>query len=970
MCFLSRKARRALENGADPNYIGPEGFAAIHLAAGLDGCSGQQLLNLMLIYGGNPNLKSSDSETALHVAVMWNREIATQILLSHGADPNIRNADGMTAFDLAENTSDHELKCLDLLRNSHLDNSSESDAPSNERSVLFVPAQSSNHALRPDFNPQLRLSREKSMEPLDVTDGHNFEIGSQMNNIQGSGSPFSYQKTSPNFVHFPYNPLWMQDESLGVPYNFQGMNEGVIPPQIPASHDVNSQRHQKDSFFDISLPHGKTRDSQSTHAFASFGQFNSDSEDSINTAFTWDSDIDSSTSYFSLPKHSLKSLITELKDGEERNIPHKGVNGEASIIIGSDFESRISLGEIPLSLIRNTNESILNEQLKKNHGRKSAEKLFLRRAKLYDMHSGKKMGRSHSSLKTSPEMPSVSPGNMRMQRPTYFRSPFPPQFPLIRIPSQSSNRTAANFIDMGQSRTDKITENVKSSAKVDKTTQKYLDSTESEEKMETMPSKTHQHDFAMGSNQKTPVSNSLLNKREGLSQQTQQTQTIPNAFTQGSSTSNQGSADINTQTPTTDETLSQPGNEETEIECSLLHAIGSPRALYSGMNETPSTLQQTLFDRTFLTPNTQPDKLADGDIFKFGDDVTGSCGKKENVIKSFSKIQRKIDVLKPNETEVFSPAVESGAGESDGSSSGYSGDLSQTSSPDDIAPSHPVPMFDLKNSPSVTLRNKRRKGLVDGHSKRVLEKQSSTDSNSVAEEAEDECETKAALPSSPRKRLNGVASSSDEADQPDRGDNAKRDRVVTKSPVPPKKNVPNSPGRRIRERVDHTFERNFATESPLLPDDLRAYHKAQLEKPINGRRQWEKTHKNGCVCELCMTKKGQTAATASLPYCEHGQCWENEECAFKDVTFEYDWKDVSLMESTSTEHSIVVPEEIKLLPVEELRQRLVKAGEKPGPITDNTRNVYMKHLARIEAGVVQTEKVRSVKSLDQRPNKY
>ena len=939
--FLPRKAKKALENGADPNYIGPEGFAAIHLAAGLDGGTGQQLLNLILMYGGNPNLMSLDHETALHVAVMWNRDFATRELLAHGADPTLRNMDGLTAFDLAESTSDQELKCLDLLR-SKLDNSSESDTPVNERSVLFVPAPNTGYTARSGENRQYRSSEERSNEFLDVTDGQCPGMSSQMRNMQGYPHPSSNQKVSPNFAQFPYNPQWIQpgNDTLRVPYYSQHFSNGVYGPQLSPSIEERSQLPQKDSFFDISVPQRRTIDSQSSHAFANIDQQSSDTDGTINTAFTWDSDIDSSTSYFSLPKHSLRGLITELRDGEERVLSHRGVSGEASVIIGSDFESRISLGEIPLSLIKNTNESILNEQLRKAYGKKSAEKLFSRRAKLHDVHSSKKMGRNYNTMRSSPEVPQMSPSSVRMQRPTFFRSPFP----LIKIPSNSFGQNVATSNNQYQSRTEEVARKMEICPKVDKTTQKYLDSAEDEDKIETRQEKTHQSYPASVAEEST-ASYSLPIRTHSVSRMIQ---VGPSSVNHGSS------ADINVRTPTTDETFSQPGNEETENEFSLLHAVGSPRALYADMNETPSTLcaAKTLFDRNFLDPSLQTgNKLRDGDIFKFGADAVDSFNTNETTSRTCSTIERKVDVLNPNETDVFPAERETG---SDGSSSGYGGDLSQASSPDDVASALSLPKFEFKDSPSVTIRSKRRKGVTDGSSTVAFEKQSSTDSSDVAE-GEDPIKTKTALSASPRKRLNGVASSSDEVNLP------KRD--IAKSPVPPKRNTPNSPGHRIRQRVDHTFERNPEAQSQLLPADLRAYHKAQLEKPTIGRRQWETKHKNGCPCEVCMTKKGQAAATASLPYCEHDQCIEMEECTLNDVTIEYDWKDVSLMESTNTEHSIVVSDEIKSLNTEELKQRLTQAGLRPGPITEKTMNVYMRHLARIETGALQTEKVRRFKSI-------
>ena len=951
--FLIRRSTKALENGADPNYIGPEGFAAIHLAAGLDGNAGNQLLNLMLRYGGNPNLKSSDSETALHVAVMWNRESATRLLLANGADPTLRNADGLTAFDLAENTSDHELKCLDLLRNSCLDNSSESDASSNDRTCLHIPI--SNLRQRPHrfgLHQPSKSPKRKSDEYPDVEDGIQVDVGSQTNNAPDSNSPYSNRKTFPSgFLPFPYNPSWQPSfhGSLQVPNGSVTMSNGVCTPQISPSLEKGSQPAPRDSFFDISLHPNVKTDHYKSPRFSNMDSYNSDTQDSVDTAFTWDSDIDSSTSYFSLPKHSLKSFITELQDGEQKVLQHKGVNGEASVVIGSDFESRISLGEIPISLIKNTNEGIISDQLKKSNGRRSAEKLFLRRAKLYEMQSNRKFHRHHSSMRSSSEAPLSSPFGRR-ERPNFFMTPFP----FINVPSQSIHQRQP-FFRHGEVDQNRTMEHQQEQFKVDKTTQKYLDSSETEDRIPSIPSHN-----ALGKDtgeKALPLPHASHTRRQVLPRQAQ---VVPTVIHSTSSQTIQGSADVNTRTPTTDETLSQPGNEETENEFSLIHGIGSPRVLYNDINETPNftPMPKTLFDQNILKSNTRTGRTCDGAIFKFGNDVTDGYvneDKSRRMVRNFSKIQRKIDVLNPGESDVFPTESESAAGESDGNSSGYSGDLSQTSSPDDVGSAKSLPMFELKNSPSITIRNKRRKGLMEGSSSNLFEKHSSTESSDVAE-AEKADGMKATLPTSPRKRLNGVTSSSDDRDLPN-AELGETQMDIAKLPSAPKLNAPQSPGRIIRQRIDHTFEDQSSVKSPLLPEDLKAYHKAKLDKLPNGRKQWDKQHKYDCSCELCMTKKGQTPVVASLPYCEHGQCHKGEEANFNDVTVDFDWKDVSLVDSTNTENSVVVPDEIKALTSDDLKQRLVKAGEKPGPITEGTKNIYIKHLAKVEAGLTQNRQV-------------
>lgn len=913
----------------------------------------------MLRYGGNPNLKSSDNETALHVAVMWNRESAAKLLLAHGADPTIRNSDGLTAFDLAENTSDHELRCLDLLRNSCLDNSSESDLSSSERPILNVPRLSRKQKSPTSFHQSFLSERRTPNE--DAVDGMLMDSGFQSKNPSDSPRSLFNNKPTETYPQFPYNPTWIHPsgiDSFRAPYQPQQMSNGLYaPPQRSPSFEPTVQQGQKDSFFDISIHPSRTTDPRGSEVFTNMDSYNSDTQDSIDTAFTFDSDIDSSTSYFSLPKHSLKGLINELKDGEERIVRHKGVNGEASVIIGSDFESRISLGEIPLSIIKNTNDSIITDQLKKNLGKKSAEKLFLRRAKLYE--NSKRTGRGHSNLRSSPEAQVTSPFNVKRERPNFFRAPFP----LITLPSPSMNHREHinqrhdDEVDLNGT-TDKHT----GQTKVDKTTQKYLDSSEAEEKM---PTSSSHSETGMETELTASVSHSKASvaKRQGLSKQAQ---VVPSVLQPASSVSINGSADINTRTPTTDETLSQPGNEETENEFSLINGIASPRALYTNMFDTPNVTpkSKTLFDQNFLRPCTQSGKTSDGDIFNFGGDVTTSYGRSQNnsnKVKNFSKIQRRIDVLNQSECDVFPTETESGAGESDSNSSGgYSGDMSQGSSPDDVTSVHSMQKFDIRNSPSVTVRNKRRKGMVDESNSKKFEKQSSTESSDItmAEKAD---EKKAALPISPRKRLNGVTSSSEERDLPDA--TLPKASNIKKPTSAPHRNVPQSPGHKIRQRVDHTFEESQTVKSPLVPEDLRVYHKAQLERPMNGRRQWERQHKYDCTCELCMTKKGQTPMVASLPHCEHDQCHESNQSCFDDVTVEFDWKDVSLIDSTNTDHSVIVPDELKALDTEELKQRLVKAGEKPGPITENTKNIYIKHLARIEAGVTNKGQVRFLYSI-------
>lgn len=71
---------------------------------------------------------------------------------------------------------------------------------------------------------------------------------------------------------------------------------------------------------------------------------------------------------------------------------------------------------------------------------------------------------------------------------------------------------------------------------------------------------------------------------------------------------------------------------------------------------------------------------------------------------------------------------------------------------------------------------------------------------------------------------------------------------------------------------------------------------------------------------------------------------------FSDVTIDYDWKDVSQSNATieSRDSIIIVPQAIADMTNDELRSRLRQIGENPGPISGTTRNIYERHLVKLE----------------------
>ncbi|XP_064619219.1 uncharacterized protein LOC135482788 [Lineus longissimus] len=90
-----------LEHGANPNLLLPEeGITPFHYVVG--GAEDKQdLTALFLCYHANPNVRSSEGLTPLHVAATWGREESVRLLLQNGASPNAQDENGQTALEMA-----------------------------------------------------------------------------------------------------------------------------------------------------------------------------------------------------------------------------------------------------------------------------------------------------------------------------------------------------------------------------------------------------------------------------------------------------------------------------------------------------------------------------------------------------------------------------------------------------------------------------------------------------------------------------------------------------------------------------------------------------------------------------------------------------------------------------------------------------------------------------------------------------
>jgi ankyrin repeat protein len=97
ICDIDR-VRELLMMGADPN-VKQGSLSALHMVAMADESICAGILELLLEYGADPNVRDSVGATPLHDAVLSGKINAVKKLLEHGADVNVRTTGAIVVME-------------------------------------------------------------------------------------------------------------------------------------------------------------------------------------------------------------------------------------------------------------------------------------------------------------------------------------------------------------------------------------------------------------------------------------------------------------------------------------------------------------------------------------------------------------------------------------------------------------------------------------------------------------------------------------------------------------------------------------------------------------------------------------------------------------------------------------------------------------------------------------------------------
>src|SRR3984957_12572916 len=107
-----------LEDGADPNYPGTDGFPSLIAALSTDRQDRLDVVRLLLSFGADVQQRGVNDWTPLHYAVSLDDATAVALLLAHGADPNVRTRIDDCATPLEEAEKFSRRRACDALRKS------------------------------------------------------------------------------------------------------------------------------------------------------------------------------------------------------------------------------------------------------------------------------------------------------------------------------------------------------------------------------------------------------------------------------------------------------------------------------------------------------------------------------------------------------------------------------------------------------------------------------------------------------------------------------------------------------------------------------------------------------------------------------------------------------------------------------------------------------------------------------------
>ncbi|XP_033107318.1 ankyrin repeat and LEM domain-containing protein 1-like isoform X2 [Anneissia japonica] len=182
-------SKQLLELGADPNCISKEdGVSAFHLAVGLDSQTSLKLVELCIQYGGNPNVRSHEGMTPVMVAASWGRFQALQILLVNGGDPELRDEDNKDALDHAIDGGSWD--CKQLLQQ-HMNLICEHEDDEDDQRLYSEPSYSYERYYSASSNINSPCS-ESRLDDSTESEGafHGFDVTSP-------DHPFAFVKSNP-----------------------------------------------------------------------------------------------------------------------------------------------------------------------------------------------------------------------------------------------------------------------------------------------------------------------------------------------------------------------------------------------------------------------------------------------------------------------------------------------------------------------------------------------------------------------------------------------------------------------------------------------------------------------------------------------------------------------------------------------------------------------------------------------------